>query len=115
MENLNITYISLAFLGMTIHILMKISARMDKSTKPSFKAFFADRQNWIRIILSVLSTFAILLMADDIADVMQIKLSDDSPAKSILAFLAGYMNHSMIRNLLEMFKSTRNKGNDEIQ
>jgi len=114
MENLNITFIALAFLGMTIHILMKISARMDKSKKLSFREFFSDRQNWIRIVLSVLSTIAILLMADDIADVMQIKLSDDSPAKSILAFLAGYMNHSMIRNLLEMFKSTSKRKNDEV-
>jgi hypothetical protein len=104
MENLTLTYIGLALLGIAIHILMKIANRTDKSEKFSFKLFFSDSMNWVRIALSICSTVAILLMADDIADVMQIQLSDGSPAKSILAFLAGYMNHSMIRNLLKAFK-----------
>jgi len=102
-------YIFLAFLGMFIHILMKILDRKDKSKKISIKVFFSNSSNWIRIILSIISTIAILLMADDLSDILQIKLYDGSPAKSITAFMAGYLNHSIIRNILSIF----NKKNKE--
>lgn len=104
-ESLNPEYLLLAILGVIIHILMKVVERKDRSKKLSFRAFFSDTMNWVRIGLSLTSIFAILLMADDIADMLKIKLSDDSPARNIMAFMAGYLNHSLIRNLLKMFKS----------
>lgn len=103
------TYFILAFLGMFIHILMKVLNRKDKTKKLSFKVFFSNSSNWIRMILAVCSTIAILMMSNDIASMMHIELSDGSPAKSVLAFLAGYLNHSIIRNLLSIF----NKKNKE--
>ena len=104
------TYILLAFLGMFIHILMKVLNRKDKSKNLSFKIFFSNSNNWIRMILAISSTIAILMMSEDIASMMHIQLQDGSPAKSILSFLAGYLNHSLIRNLLSIF----NKKNKEI-
>lgn len=105
MENLDIQYIVLAILGMVIHILMKVSERKDKKTnKVSLKVFFSDSMNWIRIALSITSVIAIMFMADDIADMMGITLSDGSPARGILSFGAGYLNHSLIRNVLKVFK-----------
>jgi hypothetical protein len=97
-------YLILAFLGMFIHILMKVLNRKDKTKKLSFKVFFSNSSNWIRMILAVVSTIAILLMSSDIADILNIKLSDGSPGKSLLAFMAGYLNHSIIRNLLSTFE-----------
>lgn len=106
MENINAQYLLLAVLGMVIHILMKIAERGNKKSSPfSFKVFFADKMNWVRIILSIVSVLALMLMADDLIDTLGIQLSDGSPARSIFSFLAGYLNHSLIRNILKRFKT----------
>jgi len=46
-----------------------------------------------------------MLMAEDLSDTLGIQLSDGSPAKSIFSFGAGYLNHSLIRNILKRFKT----------
>lgn len=104
MEGINSQYLLLAFLGMVIHVLMKILNRDKKDNKFSLKVFFKDSMNWVRIGLTICSIIAILLMKDDIADIMGITLSDNSPAKSILAFGAGYVPHSILRNVLKLFE-----------
>lgn len=105
MEHLSLQYIILAVLGMIIHILMKISERKDKSSKFSFKVFFADKMNWVRIALSLASVLALMLMAEDLTNTLGITLTDGSPAKSIFSFGAGYLNHSLIRNVLKKFET----------
>lgn len=108
MESLKISfeiqYVLLAILGMAIHILMHITQRKKNENPFSFRTFFSDKFNYIRIVLSITSTFALLLMSDDVANVLGITLIDGSPAKSLFAFLSGYLNHSIIRNVLKMFK-----------
>jgi len=106
MENLNLQYILLAILGMAIHILMKIAERGNKKSNPfSFKVFFNDKMNWVRMALSLTSVLALMLMAEDLTDTLGITLSDGSPAKTIFSFGAGYLNHSLIRNILKRFKT----------
>lgn len=106
MEYINLQYVLLAILGMVIHILMKIAERGNKKNNPfSFRVFFADRMNWVRIGLSLASVIALMLMAEDLTDTLGITLSDGSPAKSIFSFGAGYLNHSLIRNILKRFES----------
>lgn len=104
MENLSFEYLLLAFMGMLIHVLMKVYERNDKSKPFSLKVFFKDSMNWIRIGLVVCSVIALMLMAEDLTDILGIKLTDNSPAKSVFSFLAGFMNHSLIRNILKRFK-----------
>ena len=99
-----IQYILLAILGMVIHILMHIIQRKTLNNPFSLKVFISEKINWIRIILSLASTFALLLMADDVANILGMTLTDGSPAKSVFAFLSGYLNHSIIRNILKLFK-----------
>ena len=70
----------------------------------SLKYWLCDKLNWVRIIIAVTSMVALLLMAEDVADVMGITLSDGAPAKSILAFLAGYLNHSLVKGVLKVLK-----------
>jgi len=105
MENLSFEYLFLAFLGMSIHILMKIYERKNKQESFSFKIFIADSMNWIRIGLVLTSVLALMMMAEDLSDILGIKLTDNSPAKSVFSFLAGYLNHSLIRNILKRFKN----------
>ena len=114
MDLIQLEYLGLAFLGMVIHILMKIANRKDKKiNKFSFKKFFSDSMNWVRILLSISSVIALILMADDLSDLMGIKLSDGSPARSLFAFGAGYLNHSMIRNVLKIFKKGQQNSEDQ--
>ena len=105
MENFSWEYLGLALLGLFIHVLMKIASRGNKeSNKVSVKAFFKDSMNWVRILLSLSSIIALLLMAEDLTDMLGITLGDGSPARSVFAFGAGYLNHSLIWNVLKAFK-----------
>lgn len=104
MNNFTIEYILLAFLGMFIHILIHILNRKNKSIPLSFSYYVSDVDNWIRLILSFLSIFALLIMSDSLSDMLGIKLSDGSSAKDVFAFVTGYLNHSLIKNVLRIFK-----------
>jgi len=103
MDTLTIKYIALATLGMALHIIMKIQNRSAKG-KFSLKTFFKDKLNWVRIGLAIISTVALMLMAEDLSDIFGITLKDGSPAISLFAFGAGYLNHSLVRNILKVFK-----------
>jgi hypothetical protein len=104
MEDFNWQYLGLAVLGLVIHILMKIAGRTEKSKKATIGSFFKNNMNIVRILLSLFSIVALLMMASDLSDMLGIKLSDGSPAKSVFAFGAGYLNHSLIYNVLKAFK-----------
>lgn len=104
MSNFTFEYILLAILGMFIHVLMNIVQRRNKFTSISIKIFLADYMNWIRVLLSLTSTFVLLLMADDVSKYLGVTIDNGSSAKSLFAFLSGYLNHSMIKNILKVFK-----------
>jgi hypothetical protein len=104
MSNLTIEYILLAFLGMFIHILIHILNRKNKSIPLSFSYYISDVDNWIRLILSFASIFALLIMSESLSDMLGIKLSNGSSAKDVFAFVTGYLNHSLIKNVLRIFK-----------
>ena len=106
MEILTIETILLALSGMIIHILMKVGERKDKGVKKvSFKYWIKDRMNWIRLALSIVSTFALLVMSPDLLNLFGgFQLKDGSSAMKLFAFGAGYLNHSLVRNVLKIFK-----------
>lgn len=104
MVNLTLEYILLAFLGMIIHILIHVLNRKNKSIPLSFGYYVSDFDNWIRLILSVLSIFALLIMSDSLSDMLGITLSNGASAKDVFAFITGYLNHSLIKNVLRMLK-----------
>lgn len=104
MKNLEIEYILLAFLGVLIHILIHVLNRKNKNIPFSFSYFVTDVDNWIRMILSALSILSLLLMSDSLSKIFGVTLSDGSPAKDVFAFIIGYFNHSLIKNVLKVFK-----------
>lgn len=104
MSNLTFEYILLAFLGMIIHIFIHILNRKNKSIPLSFGYYLSDFDNWIRMILSILSIFALLIMSESLSDILGIKLSNGGSAKDVFAFITGYLNHSLIKNVLRIFK-----------
>jgi hypothetical protein len=104
MSNLTIEYILLAFLGMFIHILIHILNRKNKSIPLSFSYYVSDIDNWIRLILSFVSIFALLIMSDSLSNMLGITLSNGASAKDVFAFITGYLNHSIIKNVLRILK-----------
>jgi hypothetical protein len=104
LTNLKLEYILLAFLGMFIHILIHILNRKNKSIPMSFGYFISDIDNWIRLVLSITSIFALLIMSESLSDMFGIKLSNGSSAKDVFAFVTGYLNHSLIKNILRIVK-----------
>jgi hypothetical protein len=91
-------------LGVLIHILIHVLNRKNKNIPFSFSYFITDNDNWIRIILSALSIFALLLMSESLSEIFGVTLRDGSPARDVFAFMIGYFNHSLIRNVLKIFK-----------
>jgi hypothetical protein len=104
MNNLTLEYLMIAFLGMTIHILIHVLNRKNKSIPLSVGYYISDVDNWIRLILSILSIVALLIMSDSLCNILGIKLEDGSPAKDVFAFVTGYLNHSLIKNVLRILK-----------
>jgi hypothetical protein len=104
MSNLTIEYVLLAFLGMIIHIFIHILNRRNKSIPLSIGYYLSDFDNWIRMILSVLSILALLIMSDSLSDILGVKLSNGASAKDVFAFITGYLNHSIIKNVLRIVK-----------
>lgn len=104
MKNLTSEYFLIALLGMIIHILIHVLNRKNKTIPISFSYFVSDIENWLRLILSLLSIIALLLMSDSLSNMLGIQLSDGSSAKDVFAFLTGYMNHSLIKNVLKLIK-----------
>jgi hypothetical protein len=104
LTNFTFEYVLLAFLGMFIHILIHILNRKNKSIPISLGYFVSDLDNWIRLILSIVSIFALLMMSESLSDIFGIKLSDGSSARDVFAFITGYLNHSIIKNVLRILK-----------
>ena len=105
MENLNTTMILLALLGLVLHICGTILKRKKDGKKLSFKAFFTDGMNWIRIIMSAASMVILLIAADDIVGYLGVKLDDGSLALKMFAVFAGHSSHALIRYVLKVFKN----------
>jgi hypothetical protein len=104
MNNLTFEYLSLAFLGMIIHILIHILNRKNKSIPLSFGYYVSDIDNWIRLVLSITSIFALLIMSESLSNILGITLSNGASAKDVFAFITGYLNHSLIKNVLRILK-----------
>lgn len=103
METLNLTTGILAFMGMFIHVLIIISTKVNKSNPFSFKVYLSDSKNLIRLVLSLLSTTALLLMLDDIIALLELHLEDYSKFVNLTAFTVGYLNDSLIKNIIKIF------------
>lgn len=103
MKHLSVETITLALLGLIIHEMIKFMIRKKKDTKFSFSFWIKD--NWMSVVLSVACTFSLLLMLDDITNYFNIQTEENSSIESILAFTFGYLNQSLIKNIIGIFKN----------
>lgn len=96
MENLTITNILLCICGMAIHTFMKWGKLKRQNRR--FSASIWIRENWFNVAATVLSCLAMLIMLDDICNFLNIK-REGTTFTEITAFLIGYVNQSILRNL----------------
>ena len=104
MENLTGENILLAVCGVITHILMMVLDRRNKSLPLSFSYFVSDVNNYIRVALSIISIFVLLIISNDVMDTLGIVLKNGTGATKLFSFIAGYFNHSIIRYLVKIFK-----------
>ena len=104
MEYLNTTMITLALLGMIINALMFVLQKAKGKNKFSLSVWCKDSMNWIRLALSLASTIAILLMLDEMALMFGVTIEGHGGLLKVIAFSAGYLNHSLIKNVLRVFR-----------
>lgn len=104
MEYLNTTVILLAISGMLIHLLMFVASKTKGDNKFSLSVWAKDTMNWIRVALALISTFAILLMLDEIAALFGVTVEGHGGLIKVVAFAAGYLNHSLVKNILRVFR-----------
>lgn len=106
MEYLNLQMILLAFTGMVIHLLMFVISKTKGKNEFRISLWLTDSMNWIRLALAVISTFALLLMLDEIAALFGVNIEGHGGLLKIVAFASGYLNHSLIKNILKVFKKS---------
>ena len=94
-----IELIVLAFTGFLMYVVIKFMKRKDKST--SFDLGWWFKQNAAEFILSFLSMVVIFIMKDKLATMMGMQFTDESAAPYLFSFLGGYLNHSLIDDLLK--------------
>lgn len=104
MEYLNLQTILLAISGMVIHVLMFVLSKCKGKNKFQLSVWLQDSMNWIRIILSLVSTFVLFLMLDNVATMLNVSVEGHDSLLNIVAFAIGYFNHSLIKNILKLFK-----------
>ena len=104
MENLIFENILLAFLGMSIHILIEILDRRNKAIPISLSYFLSDIQNYLKIALCIVSIITLLICADELADIMGVTLKDGTGATKVFSFLTGYFNHHFVRYVIKIFR-----------
>lgn len=104
MEYLNLNIILLAVAGMLIHLLMFVASKTKGKNKFNLKVWTKDSMNWIRLALAVISTIALLLMLEEIALLFGVTIEGHQGLLKVVAFASGYLNHSLIKNLLRMFR-----------
>ena len=94
----------LALCGMILHISMKIKPNLSNDNKFSFKKYFQNKMNVIRLAISLIATFSLLLMLKEVSSMLDVELSESGSLMNVLSFSAGYFNDSLIRNLIKFFK-----------
>lgn len=113
MNHISLESAGLALLGLIIHELFKLMKRKNTDSKFSFSRW--AKENWLYTFVSLLCTFALLFMMDDLCSLFGISMEDGSSLESIAAFTFGYLNQSLIKNLLGIVKgkvSSKSKKSD---
>lgn len=106
MNHLTLVNVVLAICGLVIHELFRVKNRHNKE---KFSFSYWIKNNVISVVLSLISTLAILLMLEDVTKFLGIVAEDGSMFERMAAFLAGYSNQSLIKNIVSFFKKKKSE------
>ena len=106
MTHLTLVNVVLAICGLVIHELFRVKNRHNKE---KFSFSYWIKINVISVVLSLISTLAILLMLEDVTKFLGIVAEDGNMFERMAAFLAGYSNQSLIKNIVSFFKKKKSE------
>lgn len=92
----------LLFCGLVINGLRAAQKAKETDTKFSFKFFVKD--NWITIVLTMITGFVSLLMAPDVMKTLGVTASEDSAFYTIHALVSGMVPAYLLEKLLKPYK-----------
>lgn len=102
MEHLTVTNVLLLFLGLLLNFLYALQkAKKDDKT---FSVGFYIKDNWIAVLITVISAFASLIMADDLLKLFQVNADADSPFYTVHAFISGIIPVFIIEKIMKLYK-----------
>lgn len=104
MKNLTIINIILLLNGLIIHFIYAMLKQKKQDIK--FSTGFYIKDNWMQAVAIIICAFSSLIMADDIAKIMNIQTPDGSPYYSVHAFISGLLPMYFINKIFKLFKAS---------
>lgn len=102
MEHLTSFNIMLAVAGIVLHVLMKIQPHLRKKT---FNWSMFVKDNLLTVIMSIIATFVLIVLSEDVLKLLGIEYTEGTI--SLMAFTAGYLNQSLLRNVMKIINPTK--------
>jgi hypothetical protein len=104
MKNLTLINVILLFNGLLIHFIYALLKQKQLDTK--FSAGFYIKDNWLQALATIVCAISSLIMADDIAKLLQIQTPDGSAFYSVHAFISGLLPMFFINKIVKLFKAS---------
>lgn len=105
-SSIGVENFTLAMLGIVIHALTIVLTRSNKEPF-SLKLYFSDFRNYVRVIIAILSTVTILLLQPELSQYSGV--GKDEAVAHTLAFIAGFLNHYIVKVIISKFKKKINQ------
>lgn len=102
MTHLTPTNILLLLLGLALNFLYALQKA--KKTDKTFSLGFYAKDNWIQVLITLISGFASLIMADDLLKLFHVTADDGSPFYTVHAFVSGILPLFIIDKIMKIYK-----------
>ena len=105
MEKVEMMPLLIALLGAVIAKLLYVMEKVKRDNlKFSFTHLIKDRLNWVRLIVTVLSIIALLMVADDLGKFFGFDMNPDGSTNKLIYLILGAFNYQIIRGVMKIFK-----------
>jgi len=101
METLTPINILLLILGLSLQVLVTVKNAVKSK---DFSILYWIKDNWLEIPISLICSFAGLLMAQDIIELLGVKADSGAALYMVHAFICGYGGREIIFRLIDWFK-----------
>jgi hypothetical protein len=100
MNQLTALNVTLLLLGLFLQIAITVQGHLKKK---QFSIVIWLKENWLDAIISITCSFAGLIMAEDIIELLGVKAPSEAPLFQVHAFISGYAGRELIFRVLGIF------------